>query len=113
MKVVKFGLFVLSLSALVSCASVQSVSLTQIPKNRSRVVKAEASKFIFLAFNFNNDFVDEMVDKLKEQCPDGIISGVLTKDESIGYILAHTRKVSATAYCVEGGSKQASIGTVR
>jgi hypothetical protein len=84
---------------LASCASVQSVSLTQIPKDRSEVVKAESSKFIFLGFNFNNDFIDQISDQLKDQCVDGVISGILTKDESYSYILAHTRKVTATGYC--------------
>lgn len=99
----------MSLGFLASCASVQSVSLTPIPKQRTKVVKAEVSKFIFLAFNFNNDFVDDLIDQLKGQCPDGIISGILTKDESISYILAHNRKVSATAFCSETKTKHASL----
>lgn len=106
---IKYMAAILSLNALLtSCASVQSVSLTPIPKQRAKVVKAEVSKFIFLGFNFNNDFIDEIMEQLKGQCPDGIVSGILTKDEAISYFLAHTRKVSATGFCTDASTKQAS-----
>ncbi len=90
-----------------SCASVNSVSITPIPKQRNQVVKAEVSKFIFLGFNFNNDFVDDVTDQLIQQCPDGIVTGILTKDEVISYILAFTRKITATGYCNSQSQKQA------
>lgn len=82
-----------------SCASVNSVSLTPIPADRSRPVKAEVSKTIFLAFNFDNDFIDPLIQKLKDQCPKGVVSGILTKDETIGYVLVFTKRVTATGYC--------------
>lgn len=113
MSFIKTILTITSLALFTACASVQSVSLTPIPKQRSKVVKAEVSKFIFLAFNFNNDFIDELMDQLKGQCTDGIITGILTKDESMSYILAHTRKISATGFCVESRVKQASLETIR
>lgn len=95
--------FVVSLFALViiatSCAHVNSVSLTPIPTKRSNMVRAEASKTIFLFFNFENDFVNVMVEDLKRQCPNGVVSGILTKDETIAYVLVFVRKVTATGYC--------------
>jgi hypothetical protein len=94
---------------LVGCASVNSISLTPIPAQRSRPVKAEASKFIILGFNFDNDFVEPLVDDLKSQCPGGTISGILTKDEVISYFLAHTRRVTATGFC-NGSEKKVSLG---
>jgi hypothetical protein len=84
-----------------ACASVQSVSLTQIPAKRSQEVTAQASKTIILGFNFNNDFVDNMTEDLKRQCPNGEVTGILTKDEAINYFLwmVHKRQVTATGYC--------------
>ena len=90
-----FGLY------LSSCASVQSISLTQIPVERQKKVVASVDKFIILGFNFNNDYVDPLVDKLKEQCPGGQVKGILTKDEVVSYMLAHTRKITASGYCVK------------
>lgn len=92
------------------CASVNSVSLTPIPSNRSKVVRAEVSKLIILGFNFDNDFIDGLVGNLKQQCPNGVVSGILTKDEIISYIFAHTHKVSATGYCNVGGTAQTPKG---
>ena len=91
------------------CASLNSVSLTPIPSNRSKMVKAEVSKFIILGFNFDNDYVNPLVENLKSQCPQGVISGILTKDEIVHYFFAHTHKVVATGYCnAGGGSAKAS-----
>lgn len=105
------SLVVLSLALLgIGCASVNSVSLTPIPSNRSKVVKAEVSKLIILGFNFDNDFIDGLVGNLKQQCPNGVVSGILTKDEIISYFLAHTHKVTATGYCNAGGTAQAPKG---
>lgn len=88
-----------AVAGLSGCASVNSVSLTPIPAHRALPVKAEASKTIFLAFNFDNDFVDEIVEDLKRQCPKGVVSGILTKDETISYFLVFKRHVVATGYC--------------
>lgn len=81
------------------CASVNSVSLTPIPVKRSNVVRAEVSKTIFLAFNFDNDYINPLVEDLKRQCPNGVVSGILTKDETIAYVLFFTKRVTATGFC--------------
>jgi hypothetical protein len=86
-------------SALSGCAIVQSVSLTPIPVQRSNPVRAQVSKTIILGFNFDNDFIDPLVDDLKQQCPNGIVSGILTKDETISYVFVFTKKVTATGFC--------------
>jgi len=98
------------LMGLVGCASVNSVSLTPIPAQRNRPVKAEVSKWIFLAFSFDNDFINPLVDDLKQQCPNGVISGILTKDETISYFLVFKKNVSATGYCniSQASAKRAS-----
>jgi hypothetical protein len=90
----------------VGCASVNSVSLSSIPANKSKEVRAETSKTIILGFNFNNDYVDDMAEDLKRQCPNGVVKGILTKDEVIQYFLffVWARKVSATGYCLQSRS---------
>lgn len=93
------GLGALFTLNILGCASVNSVSLTPIPAHRSNQVKAEVSKMIFLGFSFDNDFIDPLVDNLKQQCPNGVISGILTKDEVISYFILFNRRVVATGFC--------------
>lgn len=102
----KFLVLLLSLIFVVSfvgCASVNSVSLSSIPATRNKEVKVEASRVIILGFNFNNDYVDNMAEDLKAQCPNGVVRGILTKDEVINYFLflVWERKVTATGYCLQ------------
>lgn len=96
-----FSIFFIS-----SCASINSVSLTQIPQERNQKVKVVKDKIIFLGFNFDNDFVDQMSTELKRQCPDGRITGILTKDENINYFLyiVWKKQVSAEGYCQRAGA---------
>lgn len=83
------------------CAHVNSVSLTSIPAGKGRPVRAETSKTIFLGFNFDNDYVEQMASDLRRQCPNGMVRGILTKDETINYFLffVWARKVTASGYC--------------
>lgn len=83
------------------CASINSVSLTPIPAQRDRQVQAQVSKTIFLGFNFDNNFIDPLVEDLKRQCPRGLVTGVLTKDETISYFIVFTKRVTATGYCLQ------------
>lgn len=87
------------------CVSLNTLSLTSIPAQRSNIVKADVSKVIFLGFNFDNDFVDQLEGQLKNKCPNGVVSGILTKDEVVDYFLLIVWKhqISATGYCVKGG----------
>jgi hypothetical protein len=96
---------VLTTLALVSgCVSLNSVSLTSVPADRSQKVRADAERFIFMGFNFDNDFVNTLTSDLKAQCPQGIVSGVLTKSESVIYfpLFFWKNRVSTTGYCVPG-----------
>lgn len=93
---------------LLGCASVNSVSLTPIPSNRAKQVRAEVSKVIILGFSFDNDFIDPLVSDLKNQCPNGVVSGILTKDETISYLLVFKKRVIATGFCSQVGKKTAS-----
>lgn len=86
----------------VGCTHLSSVSTSTIPKDRSHKVQAQKDRFIFLAFNFNNNYVDDLALDLANQCPDGKVEGVLTKHESITYfpLFAHKQRVTAQGYCV-------------
>lgn len=84
---------------LVACVSLNSVSLTQIPQDRSKQITAQSDSWTLLGIAFNNDFVDEVTLKLRSQCPDGKVQGVLTKHQNTLYFLAMKREVIATAYC--------------
>lgn len=95
------GIFWVSFFLLQSgCYSLRTMSLTQIPKTRSKIVEARVEKTIFLGFNFDNDFLDSLPEKLQKKCPKGRVSGILTKDESVFYFLVTKKIVTARGYCI-------------
>jgi hypothetical protein len=102
--------FLSGFAVLCGCASINSVSLTPISADRKNQVQAESGKVIFLGFNFDNDFVDEVVNDLKRQCPSGRITGILTKDEVINYFLyfVYKRQITAKGFCVPINSVSAN-----
>jgi len=105
-KVVNFsisGIIAFATLAMTGCASLKSVSVTSIPPNRSEKVEASVSKWIFLGLNFDNDYVDELTDKLRQNCS-GKVTGLLTKYESTYYFIISKDEITATGYCV--GSKR-------
>lgn len=85
-----------------SCASLESVSITEMPRKRGMEVSAQVDKFIFLGLNFNNDYIDSLTPKLASQCSGGKVSGILTKHESYFYFLAHKVIVTARGVCTKG-----------
>ncbi len=100
------SVFLISLvMMLANCTHLQSVSTSSIPQQRATKVVAERSKFIFLMFNFNNDYVNDMAEDLARQCPNGKVQGILTKQEFVTYfpLFFNTSKVTAEGYCVGGG----------
>ncbi len=94
-------LFFCLASFCVSCAHVNSLSITQIPIKRDQKVEVTVSKIVILGLNFSNDYVDEMTDDLKSQCPNGKVTGVLTKDVEVNYFLwiVYKKQVEVTGYC--------------
>ncbi|OYZ18797.1 MAG: hypothetical protein B7Y39_13035 [Bdellovibrio sp. 28-41-41] len=108
----KFSFLGVLLVVLSGCVSLNSVSLTSVPADRSKRVAAASERFIFMGFNFDNDYVNSITSDLKTQCPNGTVSGVLTKSESINYFLFifWKSRVSASGYCVPG--KMASANDI-
>lgn len=82
------------------CASLQSVSVTNIPRERGRPVEASADNPAFLGLHFDNDFADGLPDELRRQCPDGKVTGIYSKYQSTWYVLVQTREVTVHGYCV-------------
>lgn len=105
---IRFIALSLGVTGLIGCASINSVSLTPIPSKRTNPVTAEVSKVIFLGFNFDNDYINPLIDDLKHKCPNGVISGILTKDETISYFFAFKKRVVATGFCNNGAAKTTS-----
>ena len=90
--------------ALTGCVHLGSVSTSSIPADRSRPVEVEAYKFLPFLVSFSNSYVDDLVVSLAEQCPNGRVEGVLTKQELITYFpgIAHAYRVTASGFCVAG-----------
>jgi len=82
-----------------ACASLQSVSMTQVPTDRSHPIEANSSSWGLFGIFFTNSFADDAVKELQGKCPNGRITGVFTKQESRFYLLVLERKVLATAFC--------------
>ncbi len=95
-------LLILSAFFLMSCTHLSSVSTSAIPTQRSKPVSAVGERFMFMLFNFDNKYVDNMVMDLARQCPKGRVEGILTKYEVITYfpLFAYNLKASADGYCV-------------
>ena len=110
-----------ALATLAGCTSLQSVSITQIPSDRSRPLHAEVSNTALLVYDtdwdseayltvagqnsnnsvrLSNDFIEPLTGDLMRQCPRGRVTGILTKQESSVYVIVQVRRVVATGYCV-------------
>jgi hypothetical protein len=90
----------IGLATLTGCTSLQSVSVTQIPSDRSRPLHAEVSNTALLGIHFSNDFIEPLTAELMRQCPRGRVTGILTKQEASLYVIVQTRRVVATGFCV-------------
>lgn len=96
----RLGLLVLTtVLSFSGCASLHSVALTNVPKDRSKPIEAEGSTWAILGIYFSNSFADEAITGLREKCPNGKVSGVFTKYENRFYFLWTTRTVKASAFC--------------
>jgi hypothetical protein len=102
----KYSIQIAVLCGLLSsgCAMLKTVSVTSVPAKRDQMVIASAQKWVILGFTFDNDFVDRLVDDLKAKCPDGVVAGILTKDEVISYLFFYKNTVTAKGFCVKGSA---------
>jgi len=100
------------LPVLSGCTSLQSVSVTQVPVDRSRPLRAEVTNTALLGIHFDNDFLDDLMPQLLRQCPRGRLTGLLTKQESSLYVIVATRRVIATGFCVYDSQAQAPVAAI-
>lgn len=87
------------------CVHLNTVSLTQIPQERSNTVEVSKSEMLFLGIAFDNDFVNELTDELRGKCANGRIQGILTKYETTVYFIVIERKITATGYCIHDSTE--------
>lgn len=104
MKKIVLSMLMLGISA---CTHLQSVSTSSVPVERSKMVSAEGSRFMFMLFNFDNKYVDSVATDLARQCPGGKIEGILTKYETTTYfpLIFYKLQASASGYCVTQNGK--------
>ena len=100
----KKSLFLLLVTLCTGCVHMRSMSTTSIPAERSTPIEAKAYRFLFLMINFDNKYINGMTKDLAQQCPNGRVEGILTKQEDIMYfpLFAHAVRVTATGFCVGG-----------
>lgn len=91
-----------------ACTSLQSVSVTNIPRERGKPVEASADNPAFLGLHFDNDFADDLPDELRAQCPNGKVTGIYSKYESTWYVLVQNREVTVKGYCVPNEHRAAA-----
>lgn len=101
----------LSLSgvALSACASLGSVSVTQIPTDRSHPIAAESHDWTVFGLAGDNDYADEVPKQLSQQCPRGKITGLLTKSESKLWVFVSRRRVTARGFCVNEAAQPQAL----
>ena len=62
-------------------------------------VVSERSQFVFMWFNFNNDYVDKAFYELQKKCPGQRISGIHTRYSTKTHFFFWTNKVIMRGYC--------------
>ena len=86
--------------ALSACASLGSVSITQVPSDRSHPIEAESHDWTIFGIAGDNDFADDVPKQLHKQCPNGKVTGLITKSESKLWVFVARRRVTARGFCV-------------
>ncbi|HNI26008.1 MAG TPA: hypothetical protein PLJ29_06590 [Leptospiraceae bacterium] len=103
-KKIKFTIIIgMILFSAIGCVQLQSVTINSqpSPEERKTKISAESDKLVFLAFNFNNDFLEETPKKLLDQCKDGKIRGIISKFETVHYFIFIRYVVKASGYCIK------------
>jgi hypothetical protein len=117
-KIVLILIFAGSFGSFVSCQTVNSITVSQIPSLSSRKNPIEVSKntFTILLIPFGTSYIDDAKKSLLKACPRGQIEGLMCKYQTTTYvpILVYTSEVVMKGYCVQGGnSKKNSAKSTR
>lgn len=103
------GALLAAICLLNACASLHSISVTEVPRERDQPVFAKRNNIAFFGIHFDNSFADELRQDLAEQCPHGRVTGILTKYEIYWYLFVQRRQVSARGFCVDGSADTTSL----
>ena len=71
------------------------------PLGECRQVAAKTDQQVFMGFVGQTDYVDEAYSKLKDQCKDGVITGIQTRYSTSHNFLSWKNEVLMRGYCVE------------
>ena len=90
--------------AITSCMTVRSISVNQLPKKEERhtLIKSRDWSPKILLIPFGTGYIDNARISLMDQCREGVIEGVLSKQEETNYVfwLYSVQSVSMRGYCV-------------
>lgn len=93
----------------ISCTTVESISVSQIPAApaRKHKISAAASNPILLLIPFGSSFPERAREQLLAQCPAGKIEGLLAKHQMTNYFLSLVQvdEVLMEGYCIQTPSK--------
>ena len=103
-----WGRLVMFTCMLSSCQTVNSITLSQIPKksNRTNIVKSHGSRVYLLIIPVSStEAFDSARQDLINQCPKGRIEGLLSKLETANYFLFFSlERLTLQGYCVSKSS---------
>ena len=83
-----------------ACVYTQSVTLTNVPLNRSQKVSASVERWVFFA-TFDSNEVNSAPEALKKKCPGGRITGVSAKELRRLFLfqIIMKREIHLEGYC--------------
>jgi hypothetical protein len=85
-----------------ACAHVTSMSVTPMPLERGTEVNAhEQSKLLFAGIGLDDDFGSDLTRQLRQECPDGRVEGILTRQRTTQYVFLVREEVDASGWCVQ------------
>lgn len=107
MKIAFLGLFLF----LCSCAhSVHEVHTSDFkpafPIESGKMIKASSEQFVIMGFVGQTNYVDEAYQKLMQQCPSGVISGITTQYSTSMNFFSWTNKILMQGLCLQPGARR-------
>lgn len=67
----------------------------------AKKIESEGSQFTILGFIYDTNYVEQAVEKLIEQCPNGEVDKIGTVFKTELGFLSWTNKIKLTGYCVD------------
>jgi hypothetical protein len=77
-----------------------------IPSDSNRKISSTSEQFVILGFVFDTKYVDEALENLKAQCPNGSIDRIDTVFKTKLGFFSWTNQILINGYCMEKGTKK-------